>query len=1633
MRRLPGLMLLLVLAVAACAETPEAIQSPAPTPKAAPTTEAAQTPIEIPSKAQPSPPTVMASPSPTLPPVSTTPADSDAPWPAFLRELNLGIAAGNSYGPRALAIHPGLDRLYVRTRSPDYDAPGQVTVLDRSSGQVLAVVETGLDSYADGALAVDTKRGRVYAVNAGDATCSIFEADTLEPMTTLMGVDLVALDEDGGRLYVAGLAGLRVLDAGQYDVLQDIPTYYASRFLAMAVEPIEGRIYLAYQDDDGYVLGQYDAHSLEELASTRLAGQPGELVPDPNRDRAYLTLDDGERSLLWVVAGDGRSVDERDLGEWMQKNHLALDPEGDRLFVGREVYDNNGITVLDLESWQEVADIPLELAPNALSWDAQAGQLWVSHTYADRISGLDVEEGKTLTVFPTALDLVSLAVDPERGYVYVTDTAGRLHVLDSETDRELTTLPGEGRISVDSRHARLYTGGEGAERVRIFDTDALQQTGEIQTTAKPVADAYHGGLYLVQAGVYMASLETMTVTAAISDTLPEYPGYSPNPAAIDAVVDPGSGRLFAIVNNGVPGSNNGNYLYVYEPVTYERVLTDTERSPNYVDVDPNTGRAYVSRIHLAGRSTSLLEDGREYTARLDAVFGALRVDPGLGSVYLTASGNEEGTLMVLDAEDLDVLGSVPIPAGFSLRALDPQRHLLYLATQDGRVQIWAATGGELAAPAELTTADVATEEIYRLFLGPGDTPLFTGSLYRSDDEGQSWQRINHGLPRRGVSDLAVSPDFAQDETLFAATSATDEGLGIWKSDNGGRSWHMSSHGLTDLAVGDLAISPGFAADRTLFATARRGGLYRSTNSGETWQWLTDRYLPQEPYPQAPLGVFLSPTYAQDRTLFVLHEGVHRSLDGGETWDQSFTDMSSLALSPEFARDQTLLGWSGQGGVLRSTDGGETWQAANAGLAPKGYGTGKVVISPDFGSSETVYLLWNPSVSDETVQFFRSTDAAQTWERMASEPPQAATPVELSADGTSFLALDEGGQLVRWPVDEMAWQPVALPPLEEVEIYRLVLSPAFVDDQTLYALSEGAGILQSGDAGVTWTDTGFPVRMTFGPFLELSITPTGNRFVGTPLGLYRYHEDGTWAPVMSGLPPGMATTSPEIGADGSLRVLAGDVDAGQSVFVSTDEGQTWSQPVPSLPFPVNVQDLWLSPVFATDHTAYLARNEGKPLRSVGGGAWEEFGPPGEWNLSALQLSPAFDRDGLIFLRLQDNSLWRSTDGGDSWANVSGPWGGEAPRAVVQGTGYRLDALTFSPAYERDDVILTQAGDSVYRSTDQGTTWTRVLAVGPAPIQASFAPDYDLDGAIYLLEGQTLYRTTDRGQSWQGFPTAPWGPSDEAQLLLSPTFSADNSVLVWTRDDQVYQSDDGGQTWRDIGDGLALAGIRRIVFSPRYAADGLLFLVPHGTAEGGGLYRRVGDGPWTPSAGDTPAPQATTAPVPTPATQPTPTPATPVCASEPARFLAAWQQVAARLGCQEEAAAQVSLAEQPFERGRMIWDSSNGQIYVLLEAGTWQAFDDTFVEGVDPSWDPTLPPPPRQPQRGFGKVWRAQLGGTEAAIGWALEGERAVSGWRQRFDRGLLVWTDATVAGVTSPGTALLLYDDGTWQGIAAPAP
>ncbi len=87
------------------------------------------------------------------------------------------------------------------------------------------------------------------------------------------------------------------------------------------------------------------------------------------------------------------------------------------------------------------------------------------------------------------------------------------------------------------------------------------------------------------------------------------------------------------------------------------------------------------------------------------------------------------------------------------------------------------------------------------------------------------------------------------------------------------------------------------------------------------------------------------------------------------------------------------------------------------------------------------------------------------------------------------------------------------------------------------------------------------------------------------------------------------------------------------------------------------------------------------------------------------------------------------------------------------------------------------------------------------------------------------------------------------------------------------------------------------------------------------------------------------------------------------------------------ADVPVAEQVFEGGRMFWIRHNRQVWIMVareddpNRGDWFCYFDIFVEGEE-ELDPNLIPPDGfyQPRRGFGKLWRTKPELKEA-LGWA----------------------------------------------------
>ena len=229
------------------------------------------------------------------------------------------------------------------------------------------------------------------------------------------------------------------------------------------------------------------------------------------------------------------------------------------------------------------------------------------------------------------------------------------------------------------------------------------------------------------------------------------------------------------------------------------------------------------------------------------------------------------------------------------------------------------------------------ESVRSMVISPNyihDGTLFVGTdsghIFRSVDRGDNWEDM--GVLLAGgyaVRALAISPDYANDHTLFAGVGKSWNWYtgGVYRSADNGETWSAANNGLAYQEVWALAVSPDYGNDRTLFVTVWGGGIYRSTDGGNSWTEANSGQPNRRPG-NGPTLVF-SPDYANDRTVFYgtwgeySNGGVYRSVDGGDSWESISLGLNtrwihSLAVPPNFKSHPIVLA----GG--ERTNGGGLW-------------------------------------------------------------------------------------------------------------------------------------------------------------------------------------------------------------------------------------------------------------------------------------------------------------------------------------------------------------------------------------------------------------------------------------------------------------------------------------------------------------------------------------------------------------------------------------------------------------------------------------------------------------------------------------------------------------------------------------
>jgi len=570
--------------------------------------------------------------------------------------------------------------------------------------------------------------------------------------------------------------------------------------------------------------------------------------------------------------------------------------------------------------------------------------------------------------------------------------------------------------------------------------------------------------------------------------------------------------------------------------------------------------------------------------------------------------------------------------------------------------------------------------------------------------------------------------------------AQSAGAGLFRSRDHGATWSLAYN----RAQGDLAVSPA-APDRIYLQGAWL--LQRSDDQGDTWVNLqpphpnaTHHYTPLA-HPTEPDTVYV----AASTHLTSTEGGVFKSTDAGQTWitlTVGLTDTNVTAIAFHPTDPLTMYAGTASGNVFISGDGGEHWAWA----AQPVERVQTLVVEP-----WDDYSVWVASTVglERPCEMKRSLNPELTqWETIHPSPwPSFCGNVSFSPALTGTVYIGTGGDRGwRTSNDGQTWSEFTN---DEMSPIWFAFDPT--DLETVFATDLRRGMYKTTDSGETWQVNNhglsamLPVQVATPPGQPQEVYATFDRWVE----LFKGSRGGSiWQP----LPNEAATT-------GLFLIDPADPEriyrANQgNMCISTDGGETWPICSP-LPRPDWCQDCISGPrdIKANPHqpgelitglsyvdlTSPTWPTRSELYRSADSGlTWELITstPP-----ISIVMNIVYDpvTPQLLYVATTESGILRSADDGQSWEHI----GTELPMAFTE--------IFVEPVYPYRLVVPGLDG-YYHTSIDHGDTWQKFQPRGLVDNMHHFLFTPQEPPVLYAASPTGLMRSFDCGQNWYRMPGA-----------------------------------------------------------------------------------------------------------------------------------------------------------------------------------------------------------------------------------------------------------------------------------------
>lgn len=548
--------------------------------------------------------------------------------------------------------------------------------------------------------------------------------------------------------------------------------------------------------------------------------------------------------------------------------------------------------------------------------------------------------------------------------------------------------------------------------------------------------------------------------------------------------------------------------------------------------------------------------------------------------------------------------------------------------------------------------------------------------------------------------------------------------GLWKSDDGGILWSTNTDQLAQvIGCTDLAFDP-INPDIMYLATGDGDagdtytvGVLKSTDGGATWNPTGLSFFTAN-YRQIS-KILVNPN-AGNEVLVATTAGVYRSTDAAATFTLVQTGgFKDMEFKPGDPNTVYVAGTE----FYRSTDAGQSWTQITSGL-PVATNVSRMAIAVTEADPNYVYMIVGlPAPNYGTEGFYKSTNSGVSFTKPSTPGLGTQQWYDLCIDASPTNANEVvvGGQtdFLRSTNGGSAWQQNG--GNTHVDYHDIVFAGA-----SKYYITSDGGIFLTDNSGASWTDlsNGLAIAQMYG-FGQSATNPN--------LLVQGWQDNGT------NKYTGLSWT----------HILGGD---GMLCFIDR----------------TNDNNIWGS-----------TQNGGLARSTNGGGTWQSatngITEAGAWVTPWIQDPVTANTLYAGFI-----NVWKSVTGGAGWTKISN----------FSNTA-NINTLAVSPA--NNQVIWAAKATGLYMTSNGGTTWTNITNIPSGNITGIACSNTDANKAWITYSGfsntNKVFQTTDMGTTWTNIsPSIPNIPVNCITYMNNSNdglyigtdlgvFYKDNSMTVW----------------------------------------------------------------------------------------------------------------------------------------------------------------------------------------------------------------------------------------------------------------